>query len=116
MKRDIDLLYMISDYCEDIEETVERFGDRYDTFINDMDYYRSVGMSMMQMGELCGSLSRKFKDTNPGVDWQAIRGMRNKFAHTFNEMNERAIWNAVKTTVPCIYRFCEEKIGAEENE
>jgi hypothetical protein len=47
---DIQHLQHIKTYCEDIAETITRFGGDYDTFAHDKDYFKSVSMSMMQIG------------------------------------------------------------------
>jgi len=58
---DIQRIHHIKTYCEDIAETIERFGKDYDPFTRDRDYFNSVSMSMMQIGELSASLSDEFK-------------------------------------------------------
>lgn len=39
-------------YCEEIAETVNRFGAEYDIFSADKDYVKSISMSIIQIGEL----------------------------------------------------------------
>ena len=39
-------------YCEDIAETIKRFGDSQENFFNDKGYQKSIAISIMQIGEL----------------------------------------------------------------
>jgi 4-hydroxyphenylpyruvate dioxygenase-like putative hemolysin len=46
--KDINTIEHIILYCEDIEETINRFGRSYEAFSTDKDYYNSVSMSVYQ--------------------------------------------------------------------
>lgn len=59
--KDIQILKHVIRYCEKIESTVRRFGEDFDTFLNDPDYRDSVGMNLLQIGELAGKLSARFR-------------------------------------------------------
>ena len=48
------ILEHILSYCNEIQTTMLRFGDNLDTFINDIDYRKSVSLSILQIGELAG--------------------------------------------------------------
>ena len=50
--RDRQILEHIIRYCEKIQLTVQRFGADLQIFINDPDYRDSVGMNLLQIGEL----------------------------------------------------------------
>jgi len=58
---DLQRIFHIKTYCEDIAETIARFGLDYDAFTQDKDYFKSISMSMMQIGELSAGLSDDFK-------------------------------------------------------
>lgn len=108
----------IKTYCEDIAETINRFGKSYEIFSKDKDFFNSISMSLMQIGELSVSLSDKFKDqTKTQMQWGAIRGMRNLFAHAYAAMNKDAVWETAMNDIPGLLLFCErmiEKQGEEE--
>lgn len=79
---DLQRLSHIRDYCLEIEQTIKRYGDSFDTFSEDKDYQKSISFSIMQIGELSNSLSDDYrKQTADIIPWSAIRGMRNLFAH-----------------------------------
>lgn len=82
----------IKSYCEDVAKTIRRFGEEYETFLNDTDYLNSISMSIMQIGELSIGLSDEFKRTEGAqMPWGSIRGMRNMYAHAYAKMDKMSI-------------------------
>ena len=89
---DIQRIRHIREYCERIAKTVVRYGCDYNIFLSDGDYFDSVSMKVMQIGELASGLSDEFrKKTSKQMQWGAIRGMRNLFAHTYAGMDKKVI-------------------------
>jgi len=111
MNKDIRYIQHIKEYCEEINTTVQRFGDEFAVFESDSDYYKSVSMSIMQIGELCNNLSENFKNTQSGIPWATIRAVRNMFAHEYKNVDKEVIWDTVKNDIPNLERFCESVIS-----
>jgi hypothetical protein len=66
-------------YAERIAGAIIRFGKDFEIFSSGSDYYDSVSMKLMQIGELCGVLSPEFKDaTKDKLPWGAIRGLQSR--------------------------------------
>jgi uncharacterized protein with HEPN domain len=108
---DVQRLQHIKTYCEDIAETITRFGQDYNAFIQDKDYFKSVSMSIMQIGELSGALSDEFKTkTYSKMQWGAIKGMRNLFAHAYASMNKEVIWESAVRDIPGLLEFCDKML------
>ena len=98
-------------YCEDIVAAINRFGNSYETFSQDTDYYNSVSMSIMQIGEISVSLSNEFKDaTHTQMPWGLMKGMRNHFVHSYTAMDRSDIWETAIKDIPNLLCFCEEVI------
>ena len=58
-------------YCEEIDETIKRFGESQALFFEDLDCQKSISMSIMQIGELTIGLSDESKYCRPngmGID------------------------------------------------
>lgn len=81
------ILEHILSYCNEIQTTMLRFGDNLDTFINDIDYRKSVSLSILQIGELAGKLSDEYKQSTTEMPWRQIRGLRNIVAHSYGEVD-----------------------------
>lgn len=116
-KPDIDRIQHIRLYCERVAKTIERYGRDYDTFISDNDYFDSISMKIMQIGELTGSLSDDFKErTNDRMPWGLMRGIRNLFAHAYVTMDKSVIWDVAVGDIPGLLSFCNEIIEKAERE
>jgi len=116
-KGDKDRIRYMKRYCEDIEITVNRFGDSFDVFYSDIDFYNSVSMSIMQIGELAVGLSEEFKEsTREQMPWRLIIGMRNHFAHGYATMDKSDIWETVTKDIPVLRGFCSSIIGFHDSE
>ncbi len=106
-KGDLDRIRHMKRYCEDIATAIERFGNTYDIFANDIDFCNSVSMSIMQIGELSAGLSDEFKtETRSQMPWGLMRGMRNRFAHAYATMGKDDIWETATQDIPNLFHFC----------
>lgn len=106
---DLQRIRHIKTYCEDIDDTIERFGNDFQVFESDKDFLNSISMSILQIGELSIGLSNEFKDkTRHQIQWGALKGMRNIFAHAYISMNKSVIWESATKDVPAVLDFCKE--------
>lgn len=113
---DLRRIVQIRTYCEDIADTIKRFGTDYRAFENDRDYVNSVSMSIMQIGELSVGLSDSFKDETGGmIQWNALKGIRNLFAHAYIFMNKAIIWQSAVQDIPELLKVCDKIIEQETN-
>jgi uncharacterized protein with HEPN domain len=104
----------IQSYCDDIAAAIERFGKSLDLFLSDKDFFNSVSMSLLQIGELATALSPEFRDfTKERVQWGLIRGMRNWLAHAYGDVSREIIWDAATEDIPVLLSFCQEIIAEE---
>jgi uncharacterized protein with HEPN domain len=90
-ERDISILKHIIKYCNDISETVDYFGSSYEIFCDNNIYKNAVSMCILQIGELSGSLSDKFKDKYKGIPWRSVKGMRNVMAHKYGSISASVV-------------------------
>lgn len=67
------ILEHILSYCDEIKATIDRFGDNVEIFINDIDYRKSVSLSILQIGELAGNLSDDYRSSTSEIPWKQIR-------------------------------------------
>jgi len=105
--RDYQIIFHIMTYCVDIARSIERFGTDYNTFMSDKDYFNSVSMCLMQIGELSGRLSDEFKDsTQNQIPWGLVRNMRHRFAHAYDSMEINTIWETATEDIPHLHSFC----------
>ena len=86
LDRDASILEHIVSYCEQIELTVDRFGDSYDTFQTDAIYRNAAALCILQIGELVGKLTEDFRDSHDAIPWRKIKAMRNIVAHSYGTL------------------------------
>lgn len=55
---DLQRIERIWDYCLEVQKTVARYGQAFDT---DADYQRSIAFCILQIGELGGGLSPEYR-------------------------------------------------------
>ncbi|MDR2357459.1 MAG: DUF86 domain-containing protein [Oscillospiraceae bacterium] len=104
--RDADALMLIIRYCDNTENARTRFGDTFDAFSKDNDYQSSCTMYVYQICEICNRISGELKAKYPNVPWQKIRGMRNIFAHEYENVQTGRLWEAMTNYLPGLREDC----------
>lgn len=114
-KSDLSRIKHIRQYCHDIAEFIERFGNDYSAFTSDRAYYSAVSMCILQIGELANGLSDEFRSkTKDDIPWGMVRGMRNWLAHAYSSADESMIWETATCDIPKLQKFCERIISKEK--
>lgn len=106
LDRNINILEHIVNYCDQIEETIRRFGDTYNAFLEDVIYRNAAAMCVLQIGELTGKLSDDFRDAHPGAPWRQIKGMRNIVAHSYGTVDPETTWEILTEDIPQLKAYC----------
>jgi uncharacterized protein with HEPN domain len=102
------ILERIIHYCEQIDKTTERFGKTYEIFHKDFDYQNACAMCIFQIGELVSRLPEDFREEYNKIPWILIRGMRNIFAHDYENVSLIRVWETIETDIPTLKAYCEE--------
>ena len=74
-----------------------------DEFIADRKTQQTVILNMVVIGEAVTKLidhDPAFAAQHPLIPWQKIRGMRNRLAHGYFDINLDIIWNTVQEAFP----------------
>ena len=109
-ERDASILKHIIEYCNQINMTVEHFGDDFSIFDNDQIYRNAVSLCLLQIGELVGILSDEFRESHNSVPWVQIKKMRNIVAHRYGTVDASIIWDIIKDDIPELKDYCIECI------
>lgn len=91
----------------EIEQTVARFGDDFETFEKDKIYRNAAIMCILQIGELAGRLSPEFTAAHPAVPWRSIKAMRNIAAHAYGSISVPDVWDTIQHDIPELKTNCE---------
>ena len=74
-----------------------------DDFLADKRTQQAVIMSLIILGEVATKVMDrypKFADQHPAVPWRNIRGMRNRIAHGYFDINLDVVWDTVQMALP----------------
>ena len=105
-ERDKNVLKHIINYCDQIEATINRFGDDFDIFDQDIIYRNAASLCILQIGELVGVLSDEFKKEHSSIPWAQIKKMRNIVAHRYGTVDSSITWDVMKEDIPGLRTYC----------
>ena len=74
-----------------------------DEFLVDKRTQQAVILNLIIIGEAATKLLKdysQFLDQHPDVPWRSMRGMRNRIAHGYFEIDLDVVWETVKTALP----------------
>lgn len=111
-KKDLSIIEHILAYCGEIEQTVTRFGDTFESFETDKIYRNATTMCILQIGELAGRLSPEFTAAHSDVPWKSIKGMRNVAAHAYGSISIPDVWDTITADIPVLKAYCKNILGA----
>lgn len=72
-------------------------------FLEDKRTQQAVIMSLIIMGEAATKVMdsyAEFTQAHPNVLWRSMRGMRNRIAHGYFDINLDVVWETVQTALP----------------
>lgn len=105
-ERNISILEHIVSYCDQIEQTIIRFGNDYALFSTDPIYRNATALCILQIGELVGKLTDEFRAQHPAVPLRQIRGMRNIVAHSYGSVDSVTTWEIITDDIPDLKKYC----------
>lgn len=74
-----------------------------DDFMKDRRTQQAVVMNLVVLGEAASKIMdgyREFIDAHPDLPWHAMRGMRNRIAHGYFDINLDVVWDTVQSALP----------------
>ena len=80
-------------------------GMNRDAFLADKRTQQAVILSLIIIGEAASRLMDRHPDVptaNPEIAWRAIRGMRNRIAHGYFDVDLELVWDTVQTALPAL--------------
>lgn len=91
-----------------------------DAFLADKRTQQAVIMSLVIIGEAATKIMDGFAPfvaTHPDVPWRSMRGMRNRVAHGYFDIDLNVVWNTVQTALPALLKqLSEARADTERND
>jgi uncharacterized protein with HEPN domain len=72
-------------------------------FLADKRTQQAVILNLVIIGEAATKLLKdyeQFLDLHPDIPWRSMKGMRNRIAHGYFEINLDVVWDTVQTALP----------------
>lgn len=104
--RDKNVLAHIMQYCDQIAEAVDLFGDDYRIFSSSNTYRNACCLCLLQIGELVGALSESFTAGHTDIPWKQIKGFRNIVAHAYGTVEPAVVWDIISNDIPELKSYC----------
>lgn len=85
-----------------------------DDFLADKRTQQAVILNLVIIGEAATKLMAGFPDfveAHPAIPWRSMRGMRNRIAHGYFDINLEVVWETVATDLPQLVGKLGELLG-----
>ena len=111
LNRNIKVLLHMKEYCEQIDKTFDMFGKNIEDFNNNVIFRNAISMPIFQIGELVNHLTSEYiEETKEAINWNEVRGMRNRFAHGYYDMDYSIIFDTAIKDIPVIKKFIDKQL------
>ena len=80
-------------------------------YCNRMEDYDACALVIIQIGEFVGRLSDEFRDNHQEINWQEIIGMRNIFAHNYEDVIDDIVWDVIQEDIPNLKNYLENLVN-----
>ena len=100
----------LPDYLEHIQQAATDAcsfveGKSKEDFLADRRTQQAVILSLLIIGEASTKLLQSHGDfltMHPGVPWSSMKGMRNRLAHGYFDINLDVVWDTVSNALPSL--------------
>jgi uncharacterized protein with HEPN domain len=86
----------LNDLLEHLKIIQEFTADGYDSFVKDRKTQFAVIRAYELVGEITKRLPQELLDTQPQIEWAAIRGFRDFLAHNYDRVKLSIVWGSVE--------------------
>ena len=104
MNDDVRLNTHVAQMLESIELAMSYVeGLSQDEFIADRKTQQAAVLNLIVIGEIATKIERDFPEfatTHSHIPWKSMRGMRNRIAHGYFEIDLSTVWDTLKTALP----------------
>jgi uncharacterized protein with HEPN domain len=109
------------DYVAHILEAIRLVGSyvvgmEREAFLADRKTQQAVILNILVIGEAATQLINTYPDwvaRHPEVPWRQIRGMRNRMAHGYFDINLDVVWDTVQQSLPALENDLQAILSAE---
>jgi len=112
-KKDRIIIQKIVNYIGEVKEYTKNMNSH--EFLKDKKTMAACAFSVSQIGELAKEISEETQTRYNDIPWQAIKGMRNKIVHDYENIDLAVLWGTIEKSLPEL-KMKLEQILFEETE
>lgn len=92
--------YTINKMIEYIDKVIS-YTNNYDfeSFSKDNKTVDATIFAISQIGELVKNIDSKFQDKNSEIEWNILKGLRNRIVHDYEGINLELIWDILQNDI-----------------
>ncbi|MCL2427568.1 MAG: DUF86 domain-containing protein [Oscillospiraceae bacterium] len=96
--RDRIIIQKIINYINDVKQYVGEM--RAEEFLEDKKTMTACAFTVSQIGELAKDISDDVQAKYKNIPWPAIKGMRNKIVHNYENVDLAVLWGTIEKSLP----------------
>ncbi len=112
-KEYISFIKMIEYIDKSIEYTK---GYTFEEFCRDDKTIDATVFNISQIGELVKNISKETIDKHPDIEWNMIKGLRNRIVHDYEGISVKSIWYVIQNDIIELREKVQKIIKDERNE
>jgi uncharacterized protein with HEPN domain len=92
-------------------------GMNKEEFLRDRRTQQAIVLNLITLGEVAARLMSEhsdFADAHPDIPWRQMRGMRNRMAHGYFDINLEIVWETVHKSLPELARQLDATRGSPD--
>lgn len=102
-------LQKIVSHCERVISYTE--GMDQDAFASDSRTLEATVFNLSQIGELVRLIEADVVAANPHINWAAMRGLRNRIVHDYDNIRPGVIWATIQNDLPALAQELKQLMG-----
>lgn len=102
------IIQKIINYIEDVEKYVE--GMSAMEFLDDKKTITACAFTVSQIGEISKEITEETQQKHTDIPWKAIKGMRNRIVHDYENVDLSVLWGTIKESLPDLEKKLKEII------
>ena len=91
-------------------------GYSFEEFCNDDKTIDATVFALSQIGELVKNISNETMEKYSNIEWNMIKGLRNRIVHDYEGINLKSIWYVLENDVKELKKDLQDILGSETKE
>lgn len=86
----------------------------YETFSNNEEKVDATIFAISQIGELVKNIEKETQTKYPDIEWNILKGIRNRIVHDYEGINVNIIWDIIQNDLEPLKKKIEDLLENEK--